>query len=221
MDQLLDRLMRILPPETDSDNRIVIRYGLELFILRVLFSAAVLLVSLLFGCFLQVLVFMIMFIPLREAAGGYHSQSRVACFLESLMLTGVVIAAVTIPVLSNESVLNFVAAFAGVAVILLYLRAPADTEQKRLDDEQFVAMRKRTRLILTAEVIIAITLLVAVHMTGNEWISKAFLCAALSINFSGILVGAEELYRTIKKPNISSEDTDEANIDTEPTEDLT
>jgi accessory gene regulator B len=191
--------MRRLPPETDSDNRIVIRYGLELFILKVLFISVIFILSLVVGCFVETLIFMVLFVPLRESAGGFHSQSRIACFIESLCLVGLVLIVVKIPVLRTLYIEHIVAGAAIVAAAVIIIFAPVDNADKRLTNEEQGIQRRKTRIILAVEVVILAVLYTLTHTHPGEFITTSFLCAALAVFASGGLVGFE-LIRRVKFP---------------------
>lgn len=154
MDKLLDMIMEFVSKnkDFDSDEAEVVRYGLEMFILKAVFSAAALAVGAIMHSFWECLVFIILFSAIRSCAGGYHADTRIQCFIQSV-LTFVIVFAVLkvytyfIPQLLVSSVL-----FA----ISLWFFSPIDTENRRLSADECRTFRKKTRIFLCIEAIIAV-----------------------------------------------------------------
>lgn len=57
------------------------RYGLELFITSVFEVAAILAAALAVGNFIETVLFLLAFLPVRIYGGGYHADTRLRCFL--------------------------------------------------------------------------------------------------------------------------------------------
>jgi accessory gene regulator B len=200
MDRILDSLMRQVSPDTDADHRIVIRYGLELFILKVVSYAAVVVLSIIFGVLAETLLFCLAFVPLREAAGGVHARSRMVCFIESICLVTVVMTVIkTIHFLNGELILGVVALFfAGV----LFIFAPADTPDKRLSAEERRAMRTKTRIIALTELLLAVGLYISHAYFAFPILRLIYLCIVLSVISSALLVCLELIKQHTEKSEI-------------------
>ena len=57
------------------------KFGLDYFIISILEILSVLLISIFVGNFIFTLLYFIFFIPLRMYSGGYHADSKLACYL--------------------------------------------------------------------------------------------------------------------------------------------
>jgi accessory gene regulator B len=189
MDQILDSLMQRVSPETDADHRIVIRYGLELFNLKTISYLAIIVLSIVFGVLPETLLFFFAFVPLREAAGGVHATSRLVCFIESICLVAAVMIIVkTIHLINGEFMLGVAGA---VAAGVLFIFAPADTPDKRLTENERRAMRKKTRIILAIETLIAAGAYISYIFFAFPLLQVLYLCVVLSVISAALLVCLE------------------------------
>lgn len=159
MDKLLNKTMEFLykNEKMDEEQASIIKYGLEILILKIIFFSAMLIVGLLLRSFWECLFFMALFIPLRTNAGGYHAKTRMQCFVQSILMTSVIIIMVKISNLYTYAVISLLA-FAVIAIPFIWILAPIDTKNKRLDEDERRIFKKRTRIILIAEALTAIVL---------------------------------------------------------------
>lgn len=185
MDMLLDKIMAFITHnrKIDDDEAEIVRYGLEIAVLKTIFFAATLIVSLLMNSFWQFIIFISLFSVLRSYAGGYHAKTQIRCFIQSMLL---IIAAVMIINITQKITyiivpLSVIALAAGAAIWRL---APVDTKNKRLDFDEKVPLRKKTRITLMVEIIIGI----ASFILNFKIVPCA---AALSIIASCVLLLAE------------------------------
>lgn len=185
MDMLLDKIMNFITNnrKIDDEEAEIVRYGLEMAVLKITFFAAALAVSLLMNSFWQFIIFISLFSILRSYAGGYHAKTRVRCFIQSMLL--IIAAVVTINITQKITYiiipLSVIALAAGAAIWRL---APVDTKNKRLDFDEKVPLRKKTRITLIVEIIIGI----ASFILNFKIVPCA---AALSIIASCVLLLAE------------------------------
>lgn len=185
MDIFLDKVMDFIihNRKIDDEEAEIVRYGLEMAVLKITFFAAALAVSLLINSFWQFIIFISLFSVLRSYAGGYHAKTRIRCFIQSMLLiiVAVVIINITQKITYIIVPLSVIALAAGAAIWLL---APVDTKNKRLDFDEKVPLRKKTRITLIVEIIIGI-----VSFILNFKIVPC--AAALSIIASCVLLLAE------------------------------
>ncbi len=150
MEKLLDKLMSKLIKEgyVKDDEAEIVRYGLELTIMKTLVSAIMLIAAILLKCFIAVLIFMAVYQPMRSCCGGYHAKTRIACLIISMFILAAVIAAVKFIIDPARPYVSLVLLLMGTAVILLI--APVDTPTKPFDDVERRVFRKRSILITAA-----------------------------------------------------------------------
>ena len=87
MEKILNKIMVFLSKEEelDSEQAEIVRYGLEILLLKSIFFLATLALGLLIGCFWACFLFMAFFVPLRSFAGGYHADTRKQCLIQSML----------------------------------------------------------------------------------------------------------------------------------------
>lgn len=158
MDKLLNHVMEFIYQNDEADGMDaeqaeIIRYGLEVVLLKVIFIVATLIVGILMKSFLGCLTFMVMFMPLRSYAGGYHAKTRMQCFIQSVLTIAIIIGLLKI---INTYILTPLLILSLISLPFIWILAPVDTENKRLDKEECAIFKRKTRIVLILEVIVAI-----------------------------------------------------------------
>lgn len=109
-------------------------------------------IGILFGMFFQSIVFLVMFIPLRMYAGGYHAKTQIRCSIVSVCILCTIFEAVKIvPWYSWMAFIIFVISF-----LTIFFLAPVENDKKRLDKLELQVYKIKTRKILILESIVAI-----------------------------------------------------------------
>lgn len=187
MDMFLNKIMDFIihNRKIDDEEAEIVRYGLEMAILKVTFFAAALVVSIFMNSFWQFIIFISLFSLLRSYAGGYHAQTRTRCFVQSILL---IVAAIMIINITQKITYIIVplSVIALAAGIIIWRLAPVDSENKRLESNEKVFLRRKTRITLIAEVIIGIVS----YILNFKIVSCA---VTLSITASCVLLLAEYL----------------------------
>ncbi len=182
MDKLVNWItVRVCDGENFDDDKIaVVKYGIELMLLKIIFFGVCLVIGAFMGMFFECVVYLVLFTILRTNAGGYHADTRIRCFIQS-MLTMIVAMLVLMYVNTATMIVLAVTAFlSGIAIILL---APVDSENKRLEKDEIVKFKTRSIVILIAEVIFALIMLYfKIYVLSSA--------AMLAITMSGILLAA-------------------------------
>lgn len=185
MDIFLDKIMDFIihNKKIDDEEAEIVRYGLEVAVLKITFFAAALVVSLLMNSFWQFIIFISLFSLLRSYAGGYHAKTRIRCFVQSMLLIIVAIMIINISQ-KNTYIIVPLSVVALAASIIIWRIAPVDSKNKRLDFDEKAIMRRKTRITLMVEIIIGI----ASYFFNFKTISCA---VTLSIIASCVLLLAE------------------------------
>lgn len=182
MDKLVNWItVRVCDGENFDDDKIaVVKYGIELMLLKIIFFGVCLVIGAFMGMFFECVVYLVLFTILRTNAGGYHADTRIRCFIQS-MLTMIVAMLVLMYVNTATMIVLAVTAFlSGIAIILL---APVDSENKRLEKDEIVKFKTRSIVILIAEIIFALIMLYfKIYVLSSA--------AMLAITMSGILLAA-------------------------------
>lgn len=157
MDKILDKAIEFLynnEDDMDEEKAEIIRYGLEILFIKITFFSAALVISLLMHSFWECLTFTALFSAIRSYAGGYHADTRVKCFVLS-MLTFCSVFIILKLIKTFPVILMIIAVFAAISSVIIFRSAPVDTENKRLDDEEIQTFRKKARAAVIVELIMA------------------------------------------------------------------
>lgn len=129
----------------------VYQYALQ----SVLIMGINVLLSLLIGILLDragyCVLFLCAMIPLRSNAGGYHAPNLAVCYILSFT------SLVTTLLLVGKDDLYWVillAAAAVISTILIFLYAPLDTKNRRLDDDEKKRIGSKARWIVSVELLV-------------------------------------------------------------------
>ena len=183
MDKLIDAIMEKLLSGgfVNDDEADIVRFGLELNIMKIFISTAMLFAAVLFGCAPEALVFIAAYPPLRSCCGGYHAKTRTACFIMSMAVMSLVIAAFYF--IPYRALPVTAAALTGAGVLCIILFAPVDTPTKPFDDTERRVFRRRS----------LIAALCAVLLSAALAFFKAYrlmTAASLAVFFTGIMLAA-------------------------------
>lgn len=117
----------------------------EAVLLWTVFFAAALVLSLIFGCFLETVLFLIGYLALHKFAGGIHFKRQEITLLICIILQAVFAAFIKAVPLELASWLMIVSA-AG-ATVIVHIYAPVDHEDKRLSSKEKEDYRFIARMI--------------------------------------------------------------------------
>lgn len=183
MDKLIDTIMEKLLSGgyVREDEADIVRFGLELNIMKAIISAAMLVAAVIFGGAASALVFMAVYPPLRSCCGGYHAKTRIACFILSMAVMSLVIAASRF--MPARASLPAALAMSLTGLLLIILLAPVESKNKPFDSVERRVFRRRSLIAaaLSAALIAVLVILQARQlMTG----------AAMAVFFTGIMLAA-------------------------------
>jgi accessory gene regulator B len=103
-------------------------------------------IGLLMGKLIETLLFLLIMIPLRRTAGGYHSDSSRACFIISILLY---ITTILSAGFLADSLHHIHSAWIfAVATTIILILSPVDSKNKRLDDSEKKRFRKQSFLLV-------------------------------------------------------------------------
>lgn len=195
MNKILDMIMNYVykDEEADEEQCEVVRYGLEIILLKSIFTLAILVIGVIMHSFWECLIFTVLFSGIRSYAGGYHADTRIQCFIQSMATFSVVLCVLKICNVNDLIIIPLVILFMLSAAAIIKL-APIDTENKRLDDEEKAVFKRKSRLSLFSETIIAIT----AYCIGLESISYAVMLAVI---VTALLLAAEVIKNRKRRIN--------------------
>lgn len=160
-------------PEVDDERAEVIKYGLQLLVGEVPKIFIMLGIAWALGILKLTLICFCMMLPYRMYSGGFHLKTHLGCIIgTSIMYTGnaFVSQLFVIPVMWKIVVSVILWVF---AIIMIYLYAPADTE-----DVPVIAKRERKKRKVISYVVVSV-MLVCGCMVQNAVISNMLIVGVL------------------------------------------
>jgi accessory gene regulator B len=136
----------------NPENQELCRYGIQQIFMILLNVAVTLAIALLMNMLLESVLFMAAYIPLRRYAGGYHARTPLRCCVFSGGMTAIVLLAIRF---IEFSVVACLAMLVGAALTIVLL-APVADANKPLDKVERKVYRRRTLIILSVELLIAV-----------------------------------------------------------------
>lgn len=104
--------------------------------------------------FLESVIFMAAYIPLRSFAGGYHAKTPVRCYILSLIMITVVLAGTKYLPFTN--VVYYV--ILAVTVLIVLLLSPVEDKNKSLNRTENKVYKKSVMIITATELVICLIL---------------------------------------------------------------
>lgn len=183
MDKILNKIMRFISENDDNmdeEESEVIRYGLEILLIKISFFTAALIIGAIMQSFLECLIFITLFSLIRTTAGGYHAETRMQCFISSMSIFAVSLGIIKL-VSTYGYILIPLSILSVLSILIIWRLAPVDTENKRLDATEKQKFQKRTRVIILIEILIAVT----TYLMNIESVAAA---AMLALIITSVLV---------------------------------
>lgn len=173
--KMVDRLLR-KEMITQEDYEIYL-FGLSQFLVTLLDVLTCIAVGIVLDSLLQTILFLLAFTGIRSYAGGYHASTPLRCYaLTILMIT---LSVVTLKYIEwNVWILSGLLVVASIVILIL---APVDTENKPIDDVEYVYFRKMTIKVLAIEVVLAMVCIVLRFEIGAESIVGALVVLAAAL----------------------------------------
>lgn len=154
----------------ENDKQEICAYGIELMLASFFEVAAILLVSLILKNFIQTVIFFTVFIPLRSYAGGFHAKTHFGCF--SILVVNYALFTLILKFIPINPLFFLISELIAVSVIIIF--APVDSENKPLDSkEKRIYRRKSIEIILIQALVV---LAFCFFNIGKEYITS--ICIA-------------------------------------------
>lgn len=130
-----------------SEQYEICQFGVQQGLTIILNIITTIIIGIVLGMLWQAVVFMVLYIPLRSNAGGYHARNAVLCYVYSVLLMITVLLAI-----KHLLIPRFICiiAFLISCMIILFL-APVEDYNKPLDSIEQKVYKKRTMIIIAIE----------------------------------------------------------------------
>lgn len=129
------------------DDRELYTYGFNQGMTILLNVVTTLVVGLVFHCAVQLVMYMVMYIPLRSNAGGYHAKTPLRCYAYSIVMLSVISQLIRY----TADMLWLYVIICVVSSIVVLLLSPVEDKNKPLDELEVSVYRKRSVVILVIE----------------------------------------------------------------------
>lgn len=137
----------IIKEEEQGIYEFGIRNGMILF----LDIVTAFLIGLLTGKLAVVAVFTVSFMILRSYTGGYHSDSRLFCYIGSNL---VLFVPVYTGVLFAETEKGISLLFLSLAVVIIFIFSPMHSKNRRLDEKEQKHFGRKARIVAATELLV-------------------------------------------------------------------
>jgi len=167
----------------DQDKTSIYRYGLNQLAFLALHLLTYGLLAYFFGEMKQLLVFLVLFIPLRIFAGGYHAETRTACYVISVMI---VFAALSVLRHATSNLPIWMILILSSYSVIFFL-SPRESINKPLCEIEKKTYRRSSLILLNGEcLIIGFSL-----FYGEYWL---FQCAVLALVAVALLLVVDWIF---------------------------
>ena len=152
-------------------------YGIYQIVSYVINFFTILLIGIAFRRLLEVIILVVFFMAVRPYAGGYHASSAIKCYiLTNIMIIGALLA---IKYIQINNI--FMICLLALNSIVIFVLAPVDTANKRLDEIEYIVYRKKTIIVVIVENIVA-GICIGIHCLNVVYgIIAADMIVALSV----------------------------------------
>ncbi len=144
------------------------------------------LIGLLTAKLLVVIVFTVSFMMLRSYTGGYHSDSRIFCYIGSNLVLFIPVYTEELFIKTSNAVLLFFLFLASVIILVL---SPMHSKNRKLDEKERKRFGIRARGITAAELIV---LGVLWHADLNNYAYAVYACICITAVF--MIIGKIQLW---------------------------
>lgn len=152
-------------------------YGINLLLTGCIDFISMMLIGILFNEVIECLVFILMFIPLRQYTGGCHASTPIKCYISTLLMITIVLSVIG-NVNFSFSVLSGLFILSGV---IIWILSPVAAKNKPLDDMEKRIYKKKAVSIWGIELIAAIICIIIRTENLSECIMMAHAVIAVAL----------------------------------------
>ncbi len=158
----------------------IYKFGMECLVLKLFHCISYIGIAVCLKMLPELAVIGCVLIPLRRNAGGYHAKTKTECYIFSCFY-------VLIILFVSKTVINQFIWWGALVLsdVIIYLMSPVDNENRRLDKEEALYYRKKSRYILILANISSI-ILEAVNLYNIGGLLRCGICATAFLMVLGI-----------------------------------
>ncbi len=179
--KIIDRIANALCESSliNNEDKAIYRFGIEATLLKCIHIITMLIMGVAFGLILETFVFIITYSILRIYAGGFHSKTRIGCYIISwIMILSVLL---LIKFCSNQLIFVVLIVVSILSCFIILILSPVGNVNKQLDDIEIQHYKAKTRIILSIEIIISMIFLLVNISQISISISFSILSVAIML----------------------------------------
>lgn len=153
----------------------VIEFGLEMTRDLTIAMIIALIDAIIFDKILETIFFLMILIPLRQNAGGFHTKSRLSCGILSFII--LTVALYSMSKITLNSRLQLILCI--ISIIIIFALAPVDNINNQLEDIEISVYREKTRKILVFELLLFMILFILCMVYWSSIIVISFIVTSI------------------------------------------
>ena len=126
--------------EIEKEDTDIYEYGFEVFIDGVLETLLLIAIGTILNKFTHTIMFISLFVILRNYTGGYHASTKLRCIFTTIMIY-------LCNIVMTEADYNILIIISTMAYVLLFIYAPIENVNKQLEESTFIKNRRISRII--------------------------------------------------------------------------
>ena len=130
----------------------ICRFGFQQGLTIVLNILTTMIIGIVIGELRFSILFMVLYVPLRSNAGGYHAHTAVPCYIYSIFMMIAILFAMKYLIIPSFICIIILV----VSCVIIWIFAPVEDTNKILDNIELIVYRRRTRQIMVLEVVLFI-----------------------------------------------------------------
>lgn len=150
----------------EEADREIYEYGFHNGFIMLVNILLTLLIGICMKMFIESILFMVSYIPIRSYAGGFHAKTPFRCFIYSNLIVVVILACAN--VLSAN--LWLLVVLGVIATVVIACLAPVEDQNKPLDEDEVREYGKKARKILLGDMLLATVLALLSFENGTATI---------------------------------------------------
>jgi putative AIP processing-secretion protein len=171
----------------EHNNYNLYLYGIGRFLSNMIIAISLVLLGIFTGEMANIFIFLLLFVPLRKYAGGFHFNSAFVCFVSSIIA---IYFAVDFAKVLYNSIGQIITSL--VFFLIILCNTPVESKNKPLSYREKTVFKKKTIIILIIHIVIYIS-----FMISNNFIICSLVLS--SITLEGVLVLIELINNKLKE----------------------
>ena len=189
-------MTRLLDSKIISEEEVeIVQYGLDAIVSNFIGLVITLVIGSCFGYNVDSIILWLLLFSLRKYAGGYHAETRGKCIFCS---TGILI--VSFILYTQVNWFQYISLEISILLAsIIFFMAPVENANKGLDMVEKIVYRKRTRIVLLAQILILYVSILFSWERMVELISICFFVVGISLLIGKLKLRQSDFIRPRKK----------------------